>query len=76
MSTITLHGTIEPSTMGSGVWSLVTPEGSYEIYAGAPDELLQSGLNATVTGRIRDDVMSIAMIGPILEITSFEISAS
>lgn len=74
MNRVTLTGSIERSPMGGDTWSLVTPDGTYEIYQGAPADLLQPGLNVTVDGRIRDDVMSIAMIGPIVEVISFEIN--
>lgn len=71
---ITLTGTIERRNIGTGAWALVTEEGvTYEILRGADKNLLQAGQTAKVTGQVREDVMSMAMIGPILEVKSFEI---
>lgn len=69
----TLEGTIQRSGMGAGTWALVTHDGThYEIHKGAPKDLLQPGIKVKVNGQIRDDVMTIAMIGPVLEVKSFE----
>ena len=71
---ITVEGTVERSTMGTGAWALVTGDGiTYEIMKGAPAELLHPGVKAKVKGQVRDDVMSIAMIGEILEVKGFEL---
>jgi cytochrome c-type biogenesis protein CcmE len=60
--------------MGAGTWALVSDQGeTYEIYQGAPKDLLREGLQVKVNGTIRDDVMTIAMIGPVLEVKSFEV---
>ena len=70
----TLEGTIQRSGMGAGTWALVTRDGtSYEIHKGAPKDLLQPGIQVRVKGQMRDDVMTIAMIGPVLEVKSFEL---
>lgn len=70
----TLEGTIQRSDMGTGTWALVTRDGTnYEIYKGAPKDLLQPGIRVKVNGQIREDVMTIAMIGPVLEVKSFEL---
>lgn len=72
MST-TIEGTIKKSMMGMGAWALETSGGkSYEIHKGAPDGLLVNGQKVRVKGEIREDVMTIAMIGPVLEVKSFE----
>jgi len=70
----TIEGTIQRSGMGAGTWALVTRNGTnYEIHKGAPKDLLQPGIKVRVNGQIRDDVMTIAMIGPVLEVKSFEL---
>ncbi|WP_172957448.1 hypothetical protein [Aphanothece sacrum] len=38
--------------------------------------LCQTLTNVKIKGRIREDVMTLAMIGPVLEIESFEILES
>lgn len=48
----------------------------YEIYKGAPQGLLQMGLKVRVKGQVREDVVSLAGIGPILEVQSFELLES
>lgn len=70
---ITVTGTIERRDIGAGAWALVTDEGvTYEILRGADKNLLKAGQKAKVTGKIREDVMTVAMIGQVLEVKSFE----
>ena len=72
---IKIKGTIERREIGMGAWAVVGEDGkTYEIMRGADKSLLQPGQKAEVTGDVRDDVMTAAMIGPVLEVKSFEIS--
>jgi hypothetical protein len=71
---ITVEGRIQRSELGIGTWALVAHDGTtYEIYQGAPKELLQPDLAVRVKGEIRKDIMTIAMIGPVLQVKSFEL---
>ncbi|NJR39405.1 MAG: hypothetical protein HC781_12035 [Leptolyngbyaceae cyanobacterium CSU_1_4] len=71
---LVVEGTIQRSPMGTGTWALVSRDGStYEILKGAPKELLQAGLRVKVKGQVREDVMTLAMIGSVLEVKSFEV---
>ena len=71
---ITLEGTIQRSGLGMGTWALVTRDGvTYEILRGAPKDLLHPNQAVCVTGEIRTDIMTTAMIGPVLEVKSFEL---
>ncbi len=71
---IKLTGTIERRDIGMGAWALVTDDGkTYEILRGADKKLLQVGQKAKVTGEVREDVATAAMIGPVLEVKSFEL---
>ena len=71
---ITLTGTIQRRDIGTGAWALVADDGkTYEIQRGAAKELLKSGQKVKVQAQVREDVMTMAMIGPVLEIKSFEI---
>jgi hypothetical protein len=71
---ITVTGTIERRDIGMGAWALVTDDGeTYEILKGADKSLLKAGQKAKVTGKVRDDIMTTAMIGPALEVKSFEV---
>ena len=71
---ITIEGIVKRSTMGMGAWTIVTAAGqAYEIYRGAaPQDLLREGLAVKIQGRIREDIMTVAMIGPVLQVDSFE----
>lgn len=70
-----LEGTVKRSPLGLGAWSLAATDGkTYEIYKkSAPDGLLTPNQQVRVSGVIRDDVMTTAMIGPVLEVQSFEL---
>jgi len=71
---ITVTGTIQRRDIGMGAWALVTDEGNtYEILKSADKNLLKAGQRAKVTGQVREDIMTTAMIGPVLEVRSFEI---
>ncbi len=71
---ITVTGTIQHRDLGPGAWALVTDEGgTYEIFKGADKKLLKSGQKVEIEGKVREDVMTIAMIGPVLEVESFKI---
>lgn len=72
--TVTVRGTIERRGFGAGTWALAAEDGTtYEIYQGAPQGLLQVGQRVEVVGLLRDDVMTIAMIGPVLAVVSYEL---
>ncbi|MFO5494344.1 MAG: hypothetical protein ACLBM1_16580 [Cuspidothrix sp.] len=71
---ITVTGTIERRNIGLGAWAFVTDEGvTYEIPKSSDKSLLQSGQKAKITGKVREDLMTIAMIGSVLEVDSFEV---
>jgi hypothetical protein len=75
MSSVQLEGTIERKGFGTGAWALVTAAGeTYELHK-PPSALQTAGVRTKISGRIRDDIMSIAMIGPILEVQQFEVIA-
>ncbi|MCL6434500.1 MAG: hypothetical protein K6T90_09865 [Leptolyngbyaceae cyanobacterium HOT.MB2.61] len=68
-----VEGTIERKGLGPGTWALVSNDGkTYELH-NPPADLHKAGLNVKVKGEIREDIMSFAMIGPILEVKSFEV---
>lgn len=71
--TTTLTGTVEHQDLGLGAWALVTENGETYELMDPPSELRQNHVKVQVTGTIREDVMTIAMIGPVLEVSSFEV---
>ncbi len=69
---IQVEGTIERKGFGTGTWALVSSSQTYELHK-TPADLQKAGLKVKVSGEVREDVMTIAMIGPVLEVTSFEV---
>jgi hypothetical protein len=72
---IEIVGTVEYVDIGTGAWAIAdnNTDQQYEILQPAPSELLQDGLKVSVTAKIRDDVMSMAMLGDIIEILDFQV---
>ncbi|BAU63673.1 hypothetical protein STA3757_10390 [Stanieria sp. NIES-3757] len=70
---ITVTGKIEKKGFGFGTWALVADDGKTYELKDAPQELCQSLPQVQVEGKIREDVMTIAMIGPVLEVKSYQI---
>jgi hypothetical protein len=70
---IQIQGTIERKGFGPGTWAIVGNDGeTYELHQ-APKDLQQAGLKVTIRGQIRDDIMTFAMIGPVLEVEQFDL---
>jgi hypothetical protein len=70
---IQVEGTIERKGFGTGTWALVGTDGeTYELHKASSD-LHQKGLKVKIQGEIRKDVMTIAMIGPVLEVKDYEV---
>lgn len=70
---MTVTGTIEKKGFGFGTWALVADDGTtYELKDPA-SELQQEGIKVEVKGKIREDVMTMAMIGKVLEVESYEL---
>lgn len=69
--TIKVIGTVIYQDLGVGTWAVITPnQQTYEL-KDPPTPLRQSGLKVEIEGVIREDIMTIAMIGPVLEVKSF-----
>ena len=70
---ITVKGVIERQGFGPGTWALVGEDGETYELKDAPSELKKDGLKVRVKGLVRKDIMTFAMIGPVLEVQSFEV---
>lgn len=70
---IKVIGTVEKKGFGFGTWALVTEDNKTYELKDAPEELCQSQIKVEVEGQVREDIMTAAMIGPVLEIKSFKI---
>ena len=70
---INVTGVIERKGLGPGTWALVSDSGETYELKDAPAELKKADLKVKVEGQVRDDVMTFAMIGPVLEVKSFKV---
>lgn len=70
---IIVTGRVEQQGFGLGTWALVTEEGETYELKDPPAELSQPHPQVKIEGMIREDIMTIAMIGPVLEINRFEV---
>ncbi|MGV2828036.1 hypothetical protein [Myxosarcina sp. GI1(2024)] len=70
---MTVTGKIEKKGFGFGTWALVTEDGTTYELKDPPQELQQVSIKVQIQGKIREDVMTIAMIGSVLEIESYKI---
>jgi hypothetical protein len=73
---LTVTGKIERQGFGAGTWALVSDNRETYELKDAPAALQKPDLPVKIHGQIREDVMTIAMIGPVLEVQSFEILSS
>ncbi|MDX2099835.1 MAG: hypothetical protein SFW36_18805 [Leptolyngbyaceae cyanobacterium bins.59] len=69
---MTVEGKVERKGFGAGTWALVSDSKTYELHK-PPQALMKVGLQVKVQGEVRSDIMTIAMIGPVLEVKEFEI---
>ena len=70
---MTVTGKIEKKGFGFGTWALVTDDGTTYELKDAADELKQEGIKVEIKGKIREDVMTMAMIGAVLEVESYKL---
>ncbi len=66
-------GRIDRIEFGSGTWALITDTGETYELMGMPAELAEVKGKVKIKGKIREDVMTFAMIGSVLEVESFEL---
>jgi len=67
---ITVTGKIEKQGFGAGTWALVSEEGTTYELRNLPPQGQKNCDRVTVTGQINPDIMTLAMIGPVLEVLS------
>ena len=66
-------GKIEKKGFGFGVWALVTDDNTTYELKDYPPELEQEGIRVEVAGKIREDIMTMAMIGQVLSVESYQL---
>ncbi len=64
-------GTIEKKGFGFGVWALVTDDNTTYQLKDPVAELQKEGIKVEIQGKIREDIMTTAMIGAVLEVESY-----
>ena len=70
---MSIVGKIAKKGFGFGVWALVTEDNTtYQLYEPV-SELQKEGIAVEVEGKIREDIMTTAMIGAVLEVESFKL---
>ncbi len=69
---IEILGKVERQDLGLGTWAFRTNKGELYELLNAPTDLLQTRELVKLRGQIHPDMMTIAMIGPVLEVLSFE----
>lgn len=66
------QGKIEFLDIESGVWVLTVSSGTHYALFRAPKDLLQEGLEVTIQGQVKEDMLTVAQVGPVLEVKSFK----
>jgi len=68
-----ITGKIDKKGFGTGTWAIVTETGQVYELNWLPRELQKIGIEVEIEGVIREDIMTLAMIGPVLEIENYQI---
>jgi hypothetical protein len=68
---LTLTGKLEKRGFGFGVWALVCPDGAVYELQSPPSDLCKLTGPVWIQGRILENVMTLAMIGPVLQVEAF-----
>lgn len=66
-------GKIKKEKFVTETWAILTENGQVYELKGISPELQQVGIEVEIEGKIRDDMMTLAMIGPVFEIESYRI---
>lgn len=67
------EGIIQFLDIAGGVWVLQADAICYQLFR-APAPLLQENLAVTITGRLLEDMLTNAQVGPVLEVLTFAIA--
>ena len=70
---VRINGTVQRFTLEGGFWAIRGDDGvTYDPMNGLPAGFQRENLAVTVVGKVRTDMASIHMVGPILEILEIE----
>lgn len=68
---LTVTGTLEWQDLGLGAWVLVSESGETYELQDPPPQLCRWQGKVEVTGEVCEGVMTLAMVGPVLEVRAF-----
>lgn len=71
---VILKGDIEKKGFGFGVWALIAENGSVYELLDPPAPLCRAQRGVTIEAEIQTEIMTLAMIGPVLKVLSFEVA--
>jgi hypothetical protein len=66
---VQVSGQVERVDLEGGCTVLRTPSVTYQLMGGDP-AVVKPGASLTIRGRVRDDIMTICQMGPVLEVLS------
>jgi hypothetical protein len=70
---IQVNGTVRYFTLEGGFWAVHGDDGvTYDPMNGLASEFRRENLRVTVVAKVRSDMGSIHMVGPIIEVLSIE----
>jgi hypothetical protein len=71
---LSVVGRVDRVEFGTGTWVLIADTGETYELMDMPSELADITGKVKIKGKIREDVMTVAMVGPVLAVESFEVA--
>ncbi|MEM9213548.1 MAG: hypothetical protein AAGD25_04300 [Cyanobacteria bacterium P01_F01_bin.150] len=69
---VTIEGVVRRSRFGAGAWTIESTGRTVQIFRNQPEAILEEGLKVRVTGKVRTDMMTAAMVGPVFEVDRYQ----
>lgn len=70
---IQVTGKIERRDIGTGTWVLIADGGNLYELQKIPKDMPKPCDRLTVTGELKPDIMTLAAIGPVVEVQSYQL---
>lgn len=71
---IRVNGTVQYVTLEGGFWAIRGEDGvTYDPINGLDAQFQRNNLPVTLVGKVRNDMGSVHMVGPIVEVISIEV---
>jgi hypothetical protein len=68
----TYRGTIRKNDLEGGFWELHAEDGEHYQIQGGGDALRVDGQRVEIKGKVDEEVMTIGMTGPVLDVASWK----